>query len=58
MIIAQPFQVTGTAGQFDVAVNVGGGGPTGQAGAVRHGIARALVRYDDKLRSPSRRPGS
>jgi small subunit ribosomal protein S9 len=50
MIIAQPFQVTGTDGQFDVAVNVGGGGPTGQAGAVRHGIARALVRHDDKLR--------
>ena len=50
MIIAQPFQVTTTEGQFDVAVNVGGGGPSGQAGAVRHGIARALVRYDDKLR--------
>jgi small subunit ribosomal protein S9 len=57
MIIAQPFQVTGTEGQFDVAVNVGGGGPTGQAGAVRHGIARALVRYDDKLRLALKKAG-
>jgi small subunit ribosomal protein S9 len=57
MIIAQPFQVTGTDGQFDVAVNVGGGGPTGQAGAVRHGIARALVHYDDKLRLALKKAG-
>ena len=57
MIIAQPFQVTGTEGQFDVAVNVGGGGPTGQAGAVRHGIARALVRYDDALRLALKKAG-
>ena len=57
MIIAQPFQVTATEGQFDAAVTVGGGGPTGQAGAVRHGIARALVRYDDKLRSALKKAG-
>jgi small subunit ribosomal protein S9 len=57
MIIAQPFQVTDTDGQFDVAVNVGGGGPTGQAGAVRHGIARALARYDEKLRLPLKKAG-
>jgi small subunit ribosomal protein S9 len=57
MIIAQPFEVTSTGGQFDVAVNVGGGGPTGQAGAVRHGIARALVRYDDKLRLALKKAG-
>jgi small subunit ribosomal protein S9 len=57
MIIAQPFQVTGTDGQFDVAVNVGGGGPTGQAGAVRHGIARALARHDEKLRLPLKKAG-
>jgi small subunit ribosomal protein S9 len=57
MIIAQPFQVTGTDGQFDVAINVGGGGPTGQAGAVRHGIARALVHYDDKLRLALKKAG-
>jgi small subunit ribosomal protein S9 len=57
MIIAQPFQVTNTAGQFDVFVNVGGGGPTGQAGAVRHGIARALVRFDEKLRQALKKAG-
>ncbi len=57
MIIAQPFQVTSTDGQFDVFVNVGGGGPTGQAGAVRHGLARALCRYDEKLRLPLKKAG-
>jgi small subunit ribosomal protein S9 len=57
MIIAQPLQVTNTAGQFDVIVRVGGGGPTGQAGAVRHGLARALARFDDKLRSPLKKAG-
>lgn len=57
MIIAQPFQVTSTDGQFDAVVTVAGGGPTGQAGAVRHGIARALVRHDDQLRLPLKRAG-
>ncbi|HEY3068595.1 MAG TPA: 30S ribosomal protein S9 [Methylomirabilota bacterium] len=57
MIIAQPFQVTNTAGQFDVFVSVAGGGPTGQAGAVRHGIARALVRFDEKLRQALKKAG-
>ncbi|MGH7277229.1 MAG: 30S ribosomal protein S9 [Candidatus Rokuibacteriota bacterium] len=57
MIIAQPFQVTNTPEQFDVFVTVAGGGPTGQAGAVRHGIARALVRFDDKLRLPLKKAG-
>ncbi len=57
MIIAQPLEVTNTAGQFDILVNVGGGGPTGQAGAVRHGIARALVRFDEKLRQPLKKAG-
>jgi small subunit ribosomal protein S9 len=57
MIIAQPFQVTNTAGQFDVFVNVAGGGPTGQAGAVRHGISRALVRFDEKLRQALKKAG-
>ena len=42
MIILQPLQVTNTAGQFDVVIRVGGGGPTGQAGAVRHGLSRAI----------------
>jgi small subunit ribosomal protein S9 len=57
MIIEQPFQITNTVGQFDVLVNVGGGGPTGQAGAVRHGLARALTTFDDKLRSPLKKAG-
>ena len=57
MIIAQPLQVTNTVGQFDVIATVGGGGPTGQAGAVRHGIARALARFDDKLRLPLKKAG-
>ena len=50
MIICQPLQLTNTLGQFDATVNVGGGGPTGQAGAVRLGIARALLRQDANLR--------
>jgi small subunit ribosomal protein S9 len=57
MIIAQPLHVTNTSGQFDILVNVSGGGPTGQAGAVRHGIARALVRFDEKLRQPLKKAG-
>ena len=46
----QPLTVTGTADKFDVRVNVTGGGPNGQAGAVRHGIARALLQFDATLR--------
>jgi small subunit ribosomal protein S9 len=57
MIIAQPFQVTNTAGQFDVLASVTGGGPTGQAGAVRHGISRALVRFDVQLRQTLKKAG-
>ena len=57
MIICQPLQLTNTLGQFDAMINVGGGGPTGQAGAVRHGIARALLVFDDKLRQALKRAG-
>lgn len=57
MIIAQPLEVTGTAGQFDVLARVGGGGPSGQAGAVRHGLARALVMFDEKFRQPLKKAG-
>jgi small subunit ribosomal protein S9 len=57
MIIAQPLQITNTLGQFDALVTVKGGGPSGQAGAVRHGISRALARYDDKLRLPLKKAG-
>jgi small subunit ribosomal protein S9 len=57
MIIAQPLQVTNTAGQFDVLATVAGGGPTGQAGAVRHGLARALVHFDETLRQVLKKAG-
>src|SRR5262249_61667807 len=57
MIIAQPFEVTSTVGQFDVVCTVAGGGPTGQAGAGRHGLARAPARFADKLRSPPKKAG-
>ena len=50
MIIKQPLQLTETADKFDAYVTVRGGGLTGQAGAVRHGIARALVEYNGELR--------
>ena len=49
-IASQPLTVTGTAEKLDVRVNVTGGGPNGQAGAVRHGIARALLQFDVNLR--------
>jgi small subunit ribosomal protein S9 len=52
-----PFKVTGVEGTFDLRVRVHGGGPTGQAGAVRHGIARALVEADPNLRVPLKREG-
>ncbi|HEX6970787.1 MAG TPA: 30S ribosomal protein S9 [Limnochordia bacterium] len=55
--IRRPFTVTGTDGKFDVFANVRGGGPTGQAGAVRHGIARALLQADAELRVPLKKAG-
>jgi len=58
MIITQPLQVTNTVGQFDVIATVGGGGPSGQAGAVRHGIARALAPSTKNSGCRSRRRGS
>src|SRR5256885_15489473 len=50
MVVQQPLALTGTADKYDVRVKVTGGGPTGQAGAVRHGIARALLLVDANLR--------
>ncbi len=50
MVVSQPLAATATAGKFDIRVNVQGGGPNGQAGAVRHGIARALLESDVNLR--------
>ncbi len=57
MMICQPLELTSTMGQFDALINVGGGGPSGQAGAVRHGIARALLEFDEKLRQALKRAG-
>jgi len=50
MVVSQPLAATALAGKFDIRVNVQGGGPNGQAGAVRHGIARALLSSDINLR--------
>jgi small subunit ribosomal protein S9 len=57
MIIRQPLQMTETAGKFDVVVNVAGGGPAGQAGAIRHGITRALIEYNSDLRPTLKQAG-
>jgi small subunit ribosomal protein S9 len=57
MLINQPFQVANRAGQFDVVATVTGGGLSGQAGAVRHGISRALTFYEPALRSPLKAGG-
>jgi small subunit ribosomal protein S9 len=57
MQAAQPLAVTGNTDKFDVRVNVTGGGPNGQAGAVRHGIARALLAVDANLRSALKAEG-
>ena len=56
-VALMPFETTHTAGKFDVKVNVYGGGIAGQAGAVRHGIARALCEADETLRTPLKRAG-
>ena len=50
LIVNQPFGVTGTTGKFDIVANVTGGGISGQAGAIRHGVARALVVADANFR--------
>jgi len=57
MIVRQPLELTDLVTRFDVNVTVSGGGTTGQAGAIRHGLTRALMAYDESLRSPLRRAG-
>jgi small subunit ribosomal protein S9 len=57
MIVRQPLEVVQMIGKFDFNVHVSGGGITGQAGAIRHGIARALMEYDESLRKPLRQAG-
>jgi small subunit ribosomal protein S9 len=57
MIIRQPLNLTETANKFDILVNVAGGGPAGQAGAIRHGITRALIEYNADLRPTLKQAG-
>jgi small subunit ribosomal protein S9 len=57
MIVRQPFVVAELQDRFDVEVNVDGGGQSGQAGAIRHGITRALMEYDEALRRALRKAG-
>ena len=57
MIVKQPLEVVDMIDKFDLSVTVTGGGSFGQAGAIRHGIARALVKYDENLRSSLRKAG-
>ena len=57
MIIRQPLQLTETANKFDLVINVSGGGPAGQAGAIRHGITRALLEFNGDLRPTLKHAG-
>ncbi len=57
MIVRQPLELAELADKFDVTVTVNGGGTTGQAGAIRHGLTRALIAYDESLRQPMRKAG-
>ena len=57
LIINQPFGVTGTEGKFDIVANVRGGGISGQAGAIRHGLARALLQADETYRPVLKKAG-
>ena len=57
MIVLQPLELVQMTGKFDITVQVTGGGITGQAGAIRHGITRALMEYDETLRPTLRKAG-
>mgnify|MGYP001813190333 FL=1 len=57
MIVRQALEVVDMEGKFDVTAQVAGGGTTGQAGAIRHGLTRALIDYDEHLRKPLRKAG-
>jgi small subunit ribosomal protein S9 len=57
MLIQQPLDIVGKRGQFDFYVNVKGGGMSGQAGAVKHGISKVLVEYDQEMRSMLKKVG-
>ena len=57
MVLKQPLELVDSVGQYDIDVNVNGGGLSGQAGAIRHGIARALEKINNDLRSPLKKAG-
>lgn len=57
LIVRQPLNLTGTTDKFDIVCRVTGGGVTGQAGAIRHGISRALLQYDAELRAELKKAG-
>ena len=57
MVVRQPLELTKMTSNFDITVNVDGGGESGQAGAVRHGITRALIQYDASLKSVLKKAG-
>ena len=57
LLVRQPLELTGTLGKFDVIVNVVGGGVSGQAGAIRHGISRALIESDETLKPVLKKAG-
>ena len=57
LIVRQPFAVTNTEGKFDIVCTVTGGGVTGQAGAIRHGLSRALLQFDPELRAALKAEG-
>ena len=57
MVVRQPLEIVDMMGKFDINVTVSGGGNGGQAGAIRHGITRALIEYDETFRSTLRRAG-
>ena len=57
MVIRQPLELTDNVGKFDISVNVKGGGPSGQAGAIKHGITKALLEADPELRAVLKKAG-
>ncbi|MCK9386610.1 MAG: 30S ribosomal protein S9 [Nevskia sp.] len=57
MLVRQPLEISDALTRFDIKITVSGGGPSGQAGAIRHGITRALIQYDEALRPPLRAAG-
>ena len=57
MVVRQPLELTDNVGKFDIFINVTGGGPSGQAGAIKHGITKALLEVDPELRTTLKRAG-